>query len=107
MRTAAMEQASRHPTDCGVRPVAGSGRGRRRGRHPFLGVLTYLTIHNDGMTSRRLDETRVTQAQDHDDARTTAAGAPPAPEREKAKGLLDRGTITVAEFDSINARALA
>jgi putative oligomerization/nucleic acid binding protein len=39
--------------------------------------------------------------------RTTAASGGAAAEIERAKQLLDSGTITQAEFDAIKAKALA
>jgi Short C-terminal domain len=38
---------------------------------------------------------------------SVAAKTDPAEQIAKAKGLLDSGTITQAEFDSIKAKALA
>jgi hypothetical protein len=39
--------------------------------------------------------------------RTTAGSGGAAAEIEKAKGLLDSGAITQAEFDAIKSKALA
>jgi Short C-terminal domain len=72
---------------------------------PWIGVLAYLIINHTGMAERRAKETRQAQAQFDDYVRQAAGG--PASEIEKAKQLLDNGTISQAEFDSIKARALA
>jgi hypothetical protein len=72
---------------------------------PFLGVLVYLLTQNDGMTQRALEGAQVQRAQMDDYVRSVAGGA--AGEIEKAKGLLDSGAITQAEFDAMKAKALA
>ncbi len=73
---------------------------------PFLGVLVYLIAHSDDMAERRAGEQKAAQA-DFDQYVKTVAAPAPATEIEKAKGLLDSGAITQAEFDSIKAKALA
>jgi predicted PurR-regulated permease PerM len=72
---------------------------------PFLGVFVYLIAEGNKMTQRDVRNMQDSQAQFDDYVRTVAGG--PAGEIEKAKQLLDQGTITQAEFDSIKARALA
>jgi hypothetical protein len=74
---------------------------------PFLGVFIYLIAQNDGMTQRTLAQTQAQQAQMDDYVRSVAPSGGPAAEIEKAKGLLDSGTITQAEYDAIKAKALA
>jgi uncharacterized membrane protein YcjF (UPF0283 family) len=75
---------------------------------PWLGVLIYLIVNHQGMADRRMKEVQTSQAQFDDYVRQTAgSGAGAAGEIEKAKGLLDTGTITQAEFDAIKAKALA
>jgi Phospholipase_D-nuclease N-terminal/Short C-terminal domain len=72
---------------------------------PFLGVLIYLIANNDEMTQRNLERAQAQQSQMDDYVRSVSGGG--ADEIEKAKGLLDNGTITQAEFDAIKAKALA
>jgi len=74
---------------------------------PFLGVLIYLIANHDGMTERRVKEAQASQAQFDDYVRQTAGSGGAASEIDKAKQLLDSGTITQAEFDAIKAKALA
>ena len=77
---------------------------------PWVGVLIYLIVNHQGMADRRMKEVQTSQSQFDDYVRKTAgtgAGAGAAGEIEKAKGLLDAGTITQAEFDAIKAKALA
>jgi hypothetical protein len=75
---------------------------------PFLGVLAYLLIYHDGMAERSGREAAASQAHFDEYVRRTAAtgtgGA--AHEIEKAKQLLDNGTITQAEFEALKAKAL-
>jgi hypothetical protein len=72
---------------------------------PFLGLFIYLITQNDGMTQRALDRAESQRADMDSYVRSAAGGA--AGEIERAKGLLDSGAITQAEFDAIKAKALA
>ena len=77
---------------------------------PFLGVLVYLIANHAGMADRKIKDTQVAQEQLDDYVRKAAGaggGAGAAAEIDKAKQLLDSGTITQAEFDQIKAKALA
>jgi len=74
---------------------------------PFLGVFIYLLTNHDGMAERSMQQAKAQQAQMDDYVRTVATSGGAAGEIEKAKGLLDSGAITQAEFDSIKAKALA
>jgi len=75
---------------------------------PFLGVLIYLISQNDGMTQRNVRQMETAQAQSDAYIRSVAgSGGGAAAEIERAKGLLDTGAITQAEYDQIKARALS
>ena len=75
---------------------------------PFLGVFVYLISQGDDMAKRNIEKAQAQQAQMDDYVRTTAgSGGGAAAEIEKAKGLLDSGAITQAEFDAIKQKALA
>jgi hypothetical protein len=74
---------------------------------PWIGVLIYLIVNHNGMTERRIKEAQATQAQFDQYVRQTAASGGAAGEIEKAKALLDNGTITQAEFDALKAKALS
>ena len=73
---------------------------------PFLGVFVYLIANHDVMTRRNIERMQNQQAQMDEYVRSVAAGGGAAGEIEKAKGLLDSGAISQAEFDSIKAKAL-
>ena len=74
---------------------------------PFLGVFVYLIANHDGMTKRNIERMQNQQAQMDDYVRSVSGGGGgAAAEIEKAKGLLDSGAISQAEFDSIKAKAL-
>ena len=73
---------------------------------PFLGVFIYLIVEHQGMTERSMNQAQAQKAQMDDYVRSVAGGGAAA-EIEKAKGLLDSGAITQAEFDAIKAKALA
>jgi hypothetical protein len=75
---------------------------------PWIGVLTYLIFNHTGMAERKYQDAATAQSQFDDYVRQTAATATsPTAEIERAKGLLDSGAITQAEFDAIKAKALA
>ena len=74
---------------------------------PWIGVLVYLIVNHDGMAQRRMKEVQSSQAQFDEYVRQTAGSGGAASEIEKAKTLLDNGTITQQEFDAIKAKALS
>jgi predicted PurR-regulated permease PerM len=74
---------------------------------PWIGVLVYLIVNHDGMADRRAKDTAQAQAQFDQYVRQAAGTGGPASEIEKAKQLLDNGTITQAEYDAIKAKALS
>ena len=74
---------------------------------PYLGVFVYLIANHDGMADRNIQ--RMQQQQQQTDAyiQSVAGSGGSAAEIEKAKGLLDSGAITQAEFDTLKQKALA
>lgn len=74
---------------------------------PWIGVLSYLIVNHTGMAERRAKDSQVAHAHFEEYIRHAAGTGGPASEIEKAKHLLDNGTITQAEFDAIKAKALA
>jgi Phospholipase_D-nuclease N-terminal/Short C-terminal domain len=71
---------------------------------PFVGVLVYLIAQHDGIRERSVKQAQDQQAAFDSYVKQTAGGS--ASEIAKAKELLDAGTITQQEFDSIKAKAL-
>ena len=72
---------------------------------PFLGTLIYLISNHDGMTDRDVERG---QAKFDDYVKSGARnGGGVAAEIDKAKSLLDSGTINQSEFEAIKAKALA
>jgi hypothetical protein len=74
---------------------------------PFLGVFIYLIANHEGMTERNVRQMRAERAQMDAYVRDVAGSGGAAAEIERAKGLLDSGAITQAEFDAIKQKALA
>ena len=74
---------------------------------PYLGVLIYRIANHDGMADRNLQQMQAQQEQMDSYVRSAAGSGGAASEIETAKGLLDSGAITQAEYDSIKAKALA
>jgi hypothetical protein len=73
---------------------------------PFLGVFVYLIGNGDDMAKRNIEQAEARRSEMDTYVREVAGSSGPAGEIEKAKGLLDSGAITQAEFDSIKAKAL-
>jgi hypothetical protein len=76
---------------------------------PYLGVFVYFITQSEGMTRRNIDRAERQRAQFDDYVRETAGasgGGGAAAEIERAKGLLDSGAITPAEFDALKQKAL-
>lgn len=73
---------------------------------PWIGVLTYLIVNHAGMAQRKAKDSEAAQARFEEYIRHAAGTGGPASEIETAKQLLDSGTITVAEFEAIKAKAL-
>jgi hypothetical protein len=71
---------------------------------PFLGTLVYLIAQHDGMRERSVKDAETQKAAFDQYVREAAGGS--AAEIAKAKELLDAGTISQAEFDSIKAKAV-
>jgi Phospholipase_D-nuclease N-terminal/Short C-terminal domain len=74
---------------------------------PFFGVLTYLILQHDGMAERSAQQAKQAQQQMDDYVKSVSSGNGAAGEIEKAKKLLDSGTITQTEFDTLKTKALA
>jgi Phospholipase_D-nuclease N-terminal len=74
---------------------------------PWIGVLVYLIVNHDGMAERKAKDNEVAQNQFDDYVRRAAGTGGAASEIEKAKQLLENGTINQGEFDAIKAKALA
>ena len=74
---------------------------------PFLGVFIYMIAEHDGMTERAVKQQQAAQEQTDEYVRSVAADTGPADQIAKAKGLLDSGAITQAEFDQMKQKALA
>ena len=73
---------------------------------PFIGVFAYLITQHDKMAERNMRQAQAQKA-DFDQYVQSVAGGGAAAEIEKAKGLLDSGAITQAEFDALKQKALA
>jgi hypothetical protein len=74
---------------------------------PFLTALIYLIARGRGMAERRAGEIQQAQQQTDTYIQQVAGRGNPAEQIATAKGLLDQGTITQAEFDRLKAAALA
>lgn len=73
---------------------------------PFITAIVYLVTRGSGMAERhaaQFTEARAVQ----DDYIRSVAQASPADQISQAKALLDAGSITQAEFETLKAKALA
>ena len=75
---------------------------------PWLGILVYLIARGHGMQERQLEQAREVQAAQAAYIKSVAApSGGSASQIADAKGLLDSGATTQAEFDQLKAKALA
>jgi hypothetical protein len=74
---------------------------------PFLGILVYLIAEGHAMGERSAKAAQAQQAEMDSYVRSAAGSGSAADQIAKAKGLLDSGAITQAEYDGIKAKALA
>ena len=76
---------------------------------PWLGVLVYLIARGKGMQERQLEQVGDMQRAQNEYIKSvaTSSSTSAADQIASAKGLLDGGTITQAEFDQLKAKALA
>ena len=73
---------------------------------PYFGVFVYLIVEHKGMTERAIAAQKNAQSQFDDYVQSVAAKTDPTEQIDKAKGLLDSGSITQAEFERLKANAL-
>jgi hypothetical protein len=74
---------------------------------PWLGALIYLIARGRSMTDRQVEAVRQQQAAQEEYIQQVAGTSSPADQIASAKGLLDTGAISQAEFDTLKAKALA
>ncbi len=76
---------------------------------PWLGILVYLIARGKGMHERQLEQAKEIQRAQSEYIKSVAGSSSPSTTDQiaSAKGLLDNGTITQAEFEQIKAKALA
>ena len=74
---------------------------------PFVGVLIYLIAYHNGIADRNAKGMEAQQAAFDQQVKEAAGKGGPASEIDTAQKLLDAGTISQSEFDSIKAKALA
>ena len=75
---------------------------------PFFGVLAYMIVNGHGMAERHAAQAEASRAEFAGYVQSVAGPSDGAASQiEKAKGLLDSGAITQAEYDTLKAKALA
>jgi hypothetical protein len=74
---------------------------------PYLGVFVYLIAEQHGMAERAVARQEAAQAQLADYVQSVAPKTDPAEQINKAKALLDSGSITQAEFERLKQSALS
>ncbi|HEY5248287.1 MAG TPA: SHOCT domain-containing protein [Dermatophilaceae bacterium] len=77
---------------------------------PILGMLVYMLARGHGMTERAIESQKEMQKAQAEYVQSVVAAQPGGSASEQiagAKGLLDSGAITQAEFDQLKAKALA
>ena len=74
---------------------------------PWLGALIYMIARGRSMNERQTEALADRQATEEEYIQRVAGTSNPAGQIADAKALLDSGTISQTEFDSLKAKALA
>jgi hypothetical protein len=74
---------------------------------PYLGVFVYLIAAGKGMAERNARQVQTQQAQMDGYVKSVVAQGDPTEQIAKAKSLLENGTITETEFETLKQKALA
>ena len=74
---------------------------------PFLTALIYLISRGQGMAERSARQASAMQEQQAAYIRDVAGSSSSAEQIEKARAMLDAGTITQAEFERLKEKALS
>jgi uncharacterized membrane protein YhaH (DUF805 family) len=74
---------------------------------PLVTALVYLVVRGDGMARRQEQSARQVVAAQEAYIASVAGATSPADQIERAKVLLDAGTITSEEYARLKAKALA
>ena len=73
---------------------------------PFITVFVYIIARGSHMAERNMKQQQALQQQMDSYVKSVSPSTGAAEQIEKAKALLDAGTITQAEFDQLKAKAL-
>jgi len=74
---------------------------------PWIGILVYLIARGKGMQERQLEQAKELQQAQSEYIKSVAGSSGSAADQiTSAKGLLDSGAISQAEFDQLKAKAL-
>lgn len=74
---------------------------------PFLSVLAYLIVRGSGMSERQIAVMQHNRAEAESYLRGMVQAKSPAEQIADAKALLDAGTISPDEFNTLKAKALS
>jgi predicted PurR-regulated permease PerM len=74
---------------------------------PLLTALVYVIARGRGMADRMVNHQAAAQKQQDAYIRDVASTSSPADQIAQASALLDKGTISQSEFDTLKAKALA
>jgi hypothetical protein len=73
---------------------------------PFVSALVYVIVRGKGMAARSARTYEAAEKQQEAYIKEVAATASPADQIAKARVMLDEGTISRAEFDTLKAKVL-
>jgi hypothetical protein len=73
---------------------------------PFLSALVYVIVRGKGMAERSASSYQAAEKQQETYIKEVAATATPADQIAKARTMLDEGTISQSEFDTLKSKVL-